>query len=166
MWLTLSIAMLCNGSERSEQSFGSPRMSEAQWFRAAGKCWWCLVHHQPIQSGLAVSLGTCVVAGIEINSVKYLSDLNKADKLTKLRDFVKMTAALSTVPKVNCGKAVPTFNFGAVNWISISGCHCVGKNSWSFSKFRSLGLNIIRHLEQSVMISTNLKGKRSVNAKQ
>lgn len=68
-----------------------------------------------------------------------------------------MMAAFKMVPNVSCGIVDPTFSLGALNWISISGCHFAGTNSGFVNNSNKLGLNAIKHFEQTVTISTNLK---------
>lgn len=80
---------------------------------------------------------------------------------TKVSAFVKMIAAFKIVPKVSCCIVAPTFNFGALNWISTSGCHFVGINSEFVSRSSSVGLNAIKHFEQIVTISISLENKKN-----
>lgn len=69
---------------------------------------------------------------------------------------MNIIAAFKIVPNVSCGAVVPIFNFGALNWISTSGCHLAGTNSGLVNKSCRLGLNAIKHLQHTVTISINL----------
>lgn len=68
-----------------------------------------------------------------------------------------MMAAFRIVPNVSCGIVDPTFSFGALNWISINGCHLAGTNSGFVNNSNKLGLNTIKHFAETVTISTKLK---------
>lgn len=79
--------------------------------------------------------------------------------LTMLSALVKMMAAFNIVPNESCGIDEPTLNFGALNWISTNGCHFAGMNSGYVNSSIKLGLNAIKHFEQIVTISINLRNK-------
>lgn len=77
--------------------------------------------------------------------------------LTRCNALVKITAAFRTVPNVSCGYETPTFNFGALNWISMSGCHFAGMKSQLVRRSKTVGLKTSKLFAQITMILINLK---------
>lgn len=73
---------------------------------------------------------------------------------------MNITDAFKIDPKVNCNVVAPIFNFGALNWISMSGCHFAGTNSGSMISSASGGLNTNKLLQLIATISINLLRKK------
>lgn len=74
----------------------------------------------------------------------------------RLRDLVKMLAALRTVPN---DKVLSGVSFGAPNWISIKAKYWLGRNSLSQISVKRDGENQRRQREEMLMISMSLEGK-------
>lgn len=71
--------------------------------------------------------------------------------------MVKITAAFRTVPNVSCGYETPTFKFGALNWISMSGCHFAGMKSQLARRSKTVGLKTSKLFAQITMILIKLE---------
>lgn len=83
--------------------------------------------------------------------------------LTRSSALVNITAAFSTDPNDSCGNDTPTFNLGALNWISMSGCHLAGMKSQLVRRSNTVGLNMSKLLAQITTIRIKLEmavGKR------
>lgn len=68
-----------------------------------------------------------------------------------------MTAAFRTEPNDSCGNDTPTFSLGALNWISMSGCHLAGMKSQLVRRSSKVGLNASKLLAQITTIRINLE---------